>query len=143
VTFAQKLFSFEGRLRRRDFWLGVLIQWGILIAYYLVVTILAVALGVGAGALADPNAPVTGAAMVLMLVNGVLAVGLFAGLLWMGLAIQVKRCHDRNQSGWFVLFGIIPFFSLINLGILDGTPGANRFGPSPKHPASPSAEVFA
>jgi uncharacterized membrane protein YhaH (DUF805 family) len=48
------------------------------------------------------------------------------------LAVQVKRRHDRNQTGWFVLFGLIPFFSFINLGWLEAALGPNRFGLSPK-----------
>ena len=56
--------------------------------------------------------------------------------LWPSLAIVVKRGHDRDQTGWMALIMIIPivgwFFWLINYGILDGTPGPNQYGPSPK-----------
>jgi uncharacterized membrane protein YhaH (DUF805 family) len=142
MTIMQKLFTFQGRLRRRDFWLCILAQWGALIAYSIVISVLSLALGLSAGAMADPNTPPTGAALALSITNLLLFTLLIAGLLWTGLAVQVKRCHDRNQSGWFVLFGFIPFFNLINLGILDGSPGTNRFGPSPKNP-EPTAEVFA
>ncbi len=50
------------------------------------------------------------------------------------LAVQVRRFHDQDKSGWFVLLGFIPYVgSLIVLVFmcLRGTPGANRFGPDP------------
>jgi uncharacterized membrane protein YhaH (DUF805 family) len=138
MTFTQKMFSFQGRLRRRDFWLMVAVQWGVLIAYWLFIAIVAIALGAGSTMQGQARGPI----LVFYVVNSILSLGLVASLVWVGLAIQVKRCHDRNQSGWFVLFGLIPFFSLINLGILDGTAGPNRFGPSPKN-IDANAEVFA
>ena len=48
---------------------------------------------------------------------------------------QVKRWHDRDKSGWFVLVNFIPFigtiWALVELGFLRGTMGPNRFGPDP------------
>ena len=44
--------------------------------------------------------------------------------------------HDRDQTGLWVILAFVPvigwFWWLINLGLLDGTPGANQYGPSPK-----------
>ncbi|TGR16409.1 DUF805 domain-containing protein, partial [Mesorhizobium sp. M8A.F.Ca.ET.197.01.1.1] len=46
-----------------------------------------------------------------------------------------KRWHDRNKSGWWTLIGLIPIIGgiwlLIELGILEGTRGANQYGPDP------------
>ena len=43
---------------------------------------------------------------------------------WIMLAINVKRCHDRGRSGWFVLISLIPVIGsiwlLIDLGFLPG-----------------------
>jgi uncharacterized membrane protein YhaH (DUF805 family) len=51
------------------------------------------------------------------------------------LAAGVKRCHDRDRSGWFLLIGLIPVIGAIwlfvELGCLRGTEGTNRFGPDP------------
>jgi len=51
------------------------------------------------------------------------------------LCVHIKRCHDRDQSGWWVLLLLIPvigfIWAIINLGILEGTRGPNRFGPDP------------
>ncbi len=53
-------------------------------------------------------------------------------LIWPGIAMQVKRWHDRDKSGWWVLINLIPvvgwIWSLIELGFLKGTEGANKYG---------------
>lgn len=55
--------------------------------------------------------------------------------LWPSIAVGVKRCHDRDRSGWFLLIAFIPLIGglwlLIELGCLRGTVGPNRFGPDP------------
>jgi uncharacterized membrane protein YhaH (DUF805 family) len=59
--------------------------------------------------------------------------------MWLLLATLVRRCHDRNWSGAFLLVGLIPvvqLWPLVELGLLDGPPGDNAYGPSPK----PSAD---
>jgi uncharacterized membrane protein YhaH (DUF805 family) len=56
--------------------------------------------------------------------------------------LHIKRFHDRGKSGWWVLILFIPvigfFWAIIDLGILQGDPGDNRFGP-PAVGASASA----
>lgn len=44
-----------------------------------------------------------------------------------GIAVGVRRMHDVNKSGWFIL---IPIYNLI-LACTAGTPGPNRYGPDP------------
>ena len=54
------------------------------------------------------------------------------------LAVSVRRLHDRDMVGWWVLLGLIPifgFFALLVLMTLPGTPGPNRFGAAPAGPA--------
>ncbi|MGP9819024.1 DUF805 domain-containing protein [Salinarimonas sp. NSM] len=52
-----------------------------------------------------------------------------------GLMLHIKRCHDRDKSGWWCLLLLIPvvgfLWALIDLGLLEGTPGDNRFGADP------------
>jgi uncharacterized membrane protein YhaH (DUF805 family) len=47
----------------------------------------------------------------------------------------MKRRHDRDKGGWWVLVGMNPIVgwirSFIECGILPGDPGGNRYGPSP------------
>ncbi len=56
-------------------------------------------------------------------------------LLWPWFAIAVKRFHDRDQSGWWSLIGLVPLIGqiwlLVVLGFLKGSSGDNRFGPDP------------
>jgi len=47
----------------------------------------------------------------------------------------IRRCHDIDRSGWFLLLNLIPVVNLIVTLMLifsQGTPGANRFGPRPQ-----------
>ena len=106
------LFRFDGRIGRRTWWLwGVAAMFGLVI--YFTVTLRV------AGA--SPN----------------VADGLINLLLvWPALALSVKRWHDRGKSAWWVLVMLIPvigwLWTVIECGLLKGTPGANRFGPPPQ-----------
>ncbi len=44
----------------------------------------------------------------------------------------MKRLHDLDRSGWWVLVGFVPYggplAKVVILGCLPGTKGANRFG---------------
>ena len=46
----------------------------------------------------------------------------------------VRRLHDTDKSGWFVLISFIPIIGLFIIFLLigDGSKGKNRFGPKPK-----------
>ena len=66
-------------------------------------------------------------------------VGLLA--IWVFVVVQIKRCHDRDRSGWFILLCLIPIVNLwplIEICFLKGTTGPNRFGEDPI--ADPSFE---
>lgn len=94
-----RLFSFRGRVGRGEYWLFVL-------------------LGVVPSLIYAINETV-----------GVIAIIVYALL---ALSTNVKRWHDRNKSGWWVLISLVPIigaiWSLIELGILPGTDGANTHG---------------
>ena len=49
-------------------------------------------------------------------------------------AAAVRRLHDTDKSGWFVLISVIPIIGLFIIFLLigDGSKGKNRFGPKPK-----------
>jgi uncharacterized membrane protein YhaH (DUF805 family) len=58
------------------------------------------------------------------------------------LAVQIKRWHDINKSGWFCLLSLLPYIGLvisIVIGFLPGNIGPNRFGPDPFTRAAPNA----
>jgi uncharacterized membrane protein YhaH (DUF805 family) len=56
-----------------------------------------------------------------------------AFIAWLGLVSNIRRYHDRNKSGWWLLFGFIPvigaLWQIIELGFLSGTQGDNDYGP--------------
>src|SRR3546814_14546367 len=56
-------------------------------------------------------------------------------ILWPGIVIAIKRWHDRDKSGWWILIVLIPIvgpiWALVENGFLAGTAGPNRFGPDP------------
>ena len=49
------------------------------------------------------------------------------------LAVTVRRLHDIDRSGWFAVISFVPVLSFIVLllALPRGSPGSNRFGPSP------------
>lgn len=53
-------------------------------------------------------------------------------LAWPALAVSVKRWHDRDKSGWWVLINVVPLigmvWTLVENGLLPGTRGRNRYG---------------
>jgi len=66
-------------------------------------------------------------------------IGLLSGIYGLAviipsIAVTVRRIHDIDRTGWWVLINLVPFGSIVILifTLLDGTPGGNRFGPSPK-----------
>ncbi len=51
------------------------------------------------------------------------------------LAVVIRRLHDTDRSGWWILISIVPLIGMIVLLVFyvsEGTRGPNRFGPDPK-----------
>jgi uncharacterized membrane protein YhaH (DUF805 family) len=123
--------EFSGRSRRKEYWMFVLFQMLILIP----VAFLAILMGDPS---ADPADPFGSTAVLMVL--GVYFLVFFIP----GLAVQVRRFHDQDKSGWFILLGFIPYVGSLVLLVfmcLEGTRGPNRFGPDPKDPYA--EDVFA
>ena len=112
------LFQTSGRISRTGYWIGAQIQ--------AVVAILLAPVYFGAIAVA---------------VRGDVAAEMFLGLGFFGVVvvtsvwITVKRWHDRDKSGWWVLIAVVPIigylWAVIEPGFLAGTGGPNRFGEEP------------
>ena len=80
------LFSFEGRINRAKFWIAVLV--------YVVASVIA-----GVIAFVSPSE------MLGTLINGVVSLVAFVS----GIFVAIKRLHDRDKSGWWLLlFYIAP-----------------------------------
>lgn len=152
------LFSFKGRMPRGEAWL-LLVGLSFVAGGFLLVGSMAVLVVFPAS---DPAA--------MAPLHSAAKSGLQLAALWPTLAILSKRGHDRNRpvlftiSLWIVsnllllpltlglvlgeapvlVFGplAIWLYFFIDYGLLDGTRGPNRFGPSPKGPlAAPYQKV--
>lgn len=114
LTPAQMLFSFSGRINRARFWLYQIVFLNVVVILFCVI----------GGLLSEGEE------------EGVLA-GYIFGLiviLWPTIALGVKRCHDRNRSGAFMLISLIPilnFWYVIEAFFLKGTEGENQYGADP------------
>ena len=79
------------------------------------------------------------------LVVGLMILVLIPVLIWVELAMTAKRWHDRGKPAVMLLILFIPLvggiWTLVECGFLDGTPGPNQYGPSPK--GLNDASVFA
>ena len=119
------LFSFQGRVNRAKLWLLLLLSLvGGGVLEFLVVALTG---GMNGSGMPDPSGSEDTATGL-----GTMVVGLAFAIL--NLSFQVRRCHDRDRSGWFVLLWSLPILNiwgLIELYFLSGTPGLNRFGPDP------------
>lgn len=124
------LFSAEGRIGRGAFWKGILVSvFGAMIVAAVLNFALARIIPNEAGP--DGGFSVTGANAVPFLVLN-LAATIFA--VWSSICLGVKRYHDRNKPGVWVLLSIVPFANIwyfIETGFLKGTTGPNGFGPDP------------
>ena len=138
--------EFSGRSRRKEYWM-----------YVLLLIIVGVVLGAVEAALGldktvGPYGPL----------SALLALATFVP----SLAVGIRRLHDTDRSGWWMLIAVVPYalmvvlllsgnivlagtvglvaaacaIGLLVLMVLDGTKGPNRFGPDPK--GSDPVEVF-
>lgn len=109
--------DFQGRSRRSEYW------W-----FYLFQVLLSFAGQILAGILGS-ILPILG------LIIGILLIVAFLGLLIPGIAVSIRRLHDLDRSGWWLLIALVPLVGLIVLLYFfcsKGTDGDNRFGPDPK-----------
>ena len=133
------LYTYEGRINRAKWWLAVLVY----VVAVLILGVIAMALGIG-GAI-------------------VIYLAFYVAVAISGIMVGVKRLHDRNKSGWWMLFFYgVPFLAgmmqavvgqdsalglllgvvslviavwmFIELGCLRGSIGPNQYGPDPLAP---------
>ncbi len=110
-----KYCCFSGRARRKEYWMFVLFN----IIFSFVIGFISVFLA---------NVTNVTAFLYLSTIYNL-------AMILPGLSVGVRRLHDTDKSGWFVLLGLIPIVGAIILLVfmcLDSNPGANRFGPNPK-----------
>jgi uncharacterized membrane protein YhaH (DUF805 family) len=171
------LFRFEGRINRAKYWLAALI----ILCWMMFVLMLLAAFGKFLGIadrgyafdifgiaasfqLADRD-PASKASLFPQIITIPMTI-VFA---WVYAVTSIKRLHDRNKSGWWIvpfvvapgLFGrfedwlgdssaaavlglavfVLYVWGFIELAFLKGTHGPNRFGPDPLAPVSTGARA--
>lgn len=102
-------FSFNGRIRRLEYGLSYIIYIIIYIIWYYGIVL----------AMMASSDPSKGACIVIIS---------FIPMIWFLWAQGAKRCHDRDNSGWYQ---IIPFYFLW-MFFAEGDSEVNRYGNSPK-----------
>ena len=105
----KKYAVFSGRARRKEYWM-----------FFLFNIIIGFAIGLVEGFLGT---------------MGILAIMYTLGVLIPGLAVAVRRLHDTDRSGWWLLIAFVPIIGgiiLLVFMVSDSQPGENRFGPNPK-----------
>jgi uncharacterized membrane protein YhaH (DUF805 family) len=118
----KRYFDFAGRSQRKEYWMFVL--------FSLLVSLLI------DGTMGGTYSFLLGLRHTPASTPASLLGGLFSvGSLIPALAVAVRRLHDTDRSGWWILIALIPVVgTLVYLYFLikDGTPGPNRFGEDPK-----------
>jgi uncharacterized membrane protein YhaH (DUF805 family) len=119
-AFIENYSNFEGRARRSEYWYYVLTNLLIVISGYILIAI--------AAFLGGPI--ILTIALVLLVLWG-------AANIIPNLAVIVRRLHDTNKSGWWILIGLVPFGGIVLLVFycIEGDRGRNDYGEDPKmHP---------
>ena len=129
--------SYRGRARRRTYW-GATLGISIAASVAVFIAILPFLKELAQGGLDDLQVALSRSACGLFIAFAVVVVAFF-----LLLPVSVRRLHDRNMSGWwmlaFIVGGMIPYVGqivgivqFVIMGCLDGTPGPNRYGSDPK-----------
>jgi uncharacterized membrane protein YhaH (DUF805 family) len=128
----RKYAVFEGRARRSEYWLFALLQLLLIVGFF--VAFLTFAFAARGGQTGAEGAATNPGLNIVIGVLSLLAVGVSLGLFIPSLAVSVRRLHDSDKSGWWLLLSFIPFgsFVVFIFTLLDGTPGTNRYGADPK-----------
>ncbi len=105
----KKYAQFDGRSHRTEYWMFVLFNM-----------IISFALGFIEGLAGGPG--------ILGMIYGL-------AVLVPGIAVGIRRLHDTNRSGLWLLIAFVPCLGaiiLIVFAVEDSTPGDNQYGPNPK-----------
>ncbi|GAA4495809.1 DUF805 domain-containing protein [Pseudaeromonas paramecii] len=108
ISVLKNYVTFNGRARRTEYWMFTLFN----IIFSIVAGVLDAVLGLG-------------------FINLIYTLA----VLLPAIAVGVRRLHDTDRSGWWMLIGLIPLIGAIVLLVffcLEGEKQENRFGADPK-----------
>ena len=119
--------EFGGRSRRKEYWMFALLL--------LILGVIAAAIDIMLGfGMTYRDLSSTGYGVAAATHNGPVEIVLWLATFIPSLAVTVRRLHDLDKSGWWLLIILVPFIGAIVLLVfmcIEGTRGANRFGPDP------------
>ena len=111
----KKYAVFSGRSRRKEYWYFVL--------FNIIVGVVLAAIDALLGTFSSSSN--------IGLLSGIYSLAVLIPTL----AVTVRRLHDIDRTGWWILIGLVPLIGgivLLVFALLDSTPGSNRYGPNPK-----------
>ena len=112
----RKYAVFDGRARRKEYWMFALFNIIIILALGLVEGLLGIGDLGGSG-------------------YGPLSLIYSLGIILPSVGVAIRRLHDTGRSGWWLLITLIPILGglvVLVFMILDSQPGSNQYGPNPK-----------
>jgi uncharacterized membrane protein YhaH (DUF805 family) len=118
--------DFSGRSRRKEYWMFFL---GVFIVSIVFSVLFMATIGSVSGF--ESGRAMNGPSSILGLIFLVFVLALIVP----SIAVQVRRFHDQDKSGWFVLLSLIPYVGgliVLVFMLLEGTSGTNRYGSDPK-----------
>ena len=114
--------TIDGRATRREFWL-----------FHLFFYVVALGLVLTTASILEANG--SEAARVLTLLPFLFFIGMIVPMI----SVSIRRLHDHDKTGWFLLLSLIPFVGWlfwIFMMVQPGTQGENSYGPDPRDPDS-------
>jgi uncharacterized membrane protein YhaH (DUF805 family) len=111
----KKYAVFGGRSRRKEYWYFVL--------FNIIVGIVLAAIDALLGTFSSSSN--------IGLLSGIYSLAVLIPTL----ALTVRRLHDIDRTGWWILIGLVPLIGgivLLVFALLDSTPGSNQYGSNPK-----------
>ena len=115
VTVIKQYANFNGRARRKEYWMFALFNLIFLIAAMILDNILGTTIWI--------------------LPYGYLYIAYSLFVMLPSIAVAVRRLHDIGKSGWMLLISLIPLIGgiwLLVLYVTDSQIGENQYGPNPK-----------
>lgn len=118
MTLALRRFSdFEGRSSRKEFWMFQLVYVGVAVVMF------------GGGLDAVGGTGFLGGLAFVLAVLALLALTVPL------VAVQVRRFHDQDKSGWLALINLVPYAGSLVVYVMmliEGTQGPNQYGADPR-----------
>ncbi len=111
----KKYAVFEGRAQRAEYWYFIL--------FTILISIVLAFIDMGTGTFNQETG--------FGVISGIYSLAVLIPTI----AVGVRRLHDTNRTGWWILIGLIPligFIVLLVFFVIDSDPSANEYGENPK-----------